>query len=110
MFGDSAPGLSRSYFGFFGWLGHDVDLWNGLVTEALEREEKGLEKSWPLILGYDCDPVAVSAARKNIEKAGLSDHIQIKQAELATLRSPDKARECCCQIFPMGNDFPRQNR
>jgi 23S rRNA (guanine2445-N2)-methyltransferase / 23S rRNA (guanine2069-N7)-methyltransferase len=90
MFGDSAPGLSRSHFGFFGWLGHDAKLWNSLVTEALEREERGLEKSWPLMLGYDCDPVAVSAARKNIEVAGLAEHIQIKQAELATLRSPDK--------------------
>ena len=90
MFGDSAPGLSRSYFGFFGWLGHDENLWNSLVAEALEREERGLAKSWPLMLGYDCDPVAVSAARKNIEKAGLEDHIQIKQAELATLHSPDK--------------------
>jgi len=90
MFGDSAPGLSRSHFGFFGWLGHDVILWNGLVEEALEREEEGLDKNWPLIIGYDCDPVAVSAARKNIEKAGLGEQIQIKQAELATLRSPDK--------------------
>lgn len=90
MFGDSAPGLSRSHFGFFGWLGHDENLWNNLVTEALEREEKGLEKNWPLMLGYDCDPVAVSAARKNIEMAGLAEHIQVKQAELATLGSPDK--------------------
>lgn len=90
MFGDSAPGLSRSHFGFFGWLGHDADLWNSLVAEAMEREERGLDKRWPLLLGYDCDPVAVSAARKNVEKAGLEDHIQIKQAELATLHSPDK--------------------
>jgi 23S rRNA (guanine2445-N2)-methyltransferase / 23S rRNA (guanine2069-N7)-methyltransferase len=90
MYGDSAPGLSRNYFGFLGWLGHDANLWNSLVEEALEREERGLEKNWPQIIGYDCDPVAVSAARKNIEKAGLTEQIQIKQAELATLRSPDK--------------------
>lgn len=90
MYGDSAPGLSRSHFGFFGWLGHDENLWDSLVAEALEREEKGLEKSWPQILGYDCDPIAVSAARKNIEMAGLTEQIQIKQAELATLGSPDK--------------------
>ena len=88
MFGDSAPGLSRSYFGFLGWLGHDKALWDRLVAEALEREETGLTQKWPLILGYDADPVAVSAARKNIEKAGLENHIQIKQAELATLGSP----------------------
>ena len=42
MFGDSAPGLSRSYFGFLGWLGHDAGLWDRLVAEALEREERGL--------------------------------------------------------------------
>ena len=90
MFGDSAPGLSRSYFGFVGWRGHDAALWDGLVAEALEREERALAKRWPLLLGYDADPVAVSAARKNIEKAGLEDHIQIKQAELATLYSPSK--------------------
>jgi len=90
MFGDSAPGLSRSYFGFFGWQGHDPELWNWLVAEALEREERGLIRDWPQLLGYDCDPLAVSAARKNIEKAGLAEHIQVKQAELATLRSPDK--------------------
>ncbi len=90
MFGDSAPGLSRNYFGFSGWLGHDEALWNGLVTEAMEREEEGLKKKWPLIIGYDCDPVAVSAARKNVEMAGLEEQIQVKQAELATLRPPDK--------------------
>lgn len=90
MFGDSAPGLSRSHFGFFGWLGHDRELWSRLVAEALEREELGLTKRWPLLLGYDCDPVAVSAARKNIEKAGLAEQIQVKQAELATLQPPAK--------------------
>ncbi len=90
IFGDSAPGLSRSHFGFFGWRNHDRKLWSLLVAEALEREEKGLAKKWPLLLGYDCDPVAVSAARKNIEKAGLAGLIQVKQAELATLAAPAK--------------------
>lgn len=90
MFGDSAPGLSRNYFGFLGWLGHEASLWDSLVSEALEREERGLSKKWPIIQGYDADPVAVSAARHNVELAGLSDQIQVKQAELATLYSPDK--------------------
>lgn len=90
MFGDSAPGLSRPYFGFMGWLGHDKRLWRTLVTEAMEREERGTQKNWPLIVGYDCDPVVVNAARKNIERAGLDQHIKVKQAELATLQPPDK--------------------
>ncbi len=88
MFGDIAPGLFRWYYGFLGWKGHDGELWQNLVLEAEERKEKGLQKEWPQILGYDCDPIAVSSARKNIELAGLADFIQIKQAELATLNPP----------------------
>lgn len=90
MFGDSAPGLSRKYFGFFGWSQHNELLWQKLVEEAVKREELMINRKWPLLLGYDADPVAVSAARKNVVKAGLEDKIQIKQAELATLLPPSK--------------------
>jgi 23S rRNA (guanine2445-N2)-methyltransferase / 23S rRNA (guanine2069-N7)-methyltransferase len=89
MYGDSAPGLSRSYFGFMGWLSHDEGLWRTLVSEAIEREEQGSRKSWPIIIGYDCDPVVVNAARKNIERAGLDNYINVKQAEIASLQPPD---------------------
>jgi 23S rRNA (guanine2445-N2)-methyltransferase / 23S rRNA (guanine2069-N7)-methyltransferase len=90
MFGDSAPGLSRNYFGFFGWLGHDDRLWRSLVEEASAREESGIDKIWPLIVGYDCDPAAVRAARKNVKLAGLDRQIMINQGEVATLQPPDK--------------------
>lgn len=89
MYSDSAPGLSRSYFGFMGWLGHDESLWRALVSEATEREEQGSRKSWPLIIGYDCDPVVVNAARKNIERAGLDQYVNVKQAEISSLQPPD---------------------
>ena len=90
IYGDSAPGLSRGYFGFTGWKGYDPDLWESLVNEAVAREEAGLEKKWPLLLGYDADPVVVAAARKNIARAGLEDRIRVKQAELAVLQRPGK--------------------
>ncbi|BHH85481.1 bifunctional 23S rRNA (guanine(2069)-N(7))-methyltransferase RlmK/23S rRNA (guanine(2445)-N(2))-methyltransferase RlmL [Desulforhopalus sp. 52FAK] len=90
MFGDSAPGLSRNYFGFYEWGGHDDTLWRELVEEAMAREDKGLEKEWPVIIGYDSDHVAVSAAKKNIQQAGLEDYIQVRQAELASLSPPSK--------------------
>ncbi len=90
MFGDVAPGISRPYFGFFGWRQHDNLLWQNLVDEATSREEAGLDKKWPVFLGYDADPVAVSAARKNIVRAGLDGVIQVKQGELATLTPPCK--------------------
>lgn len=88
IFGDAAPGLSRSYFGFTGWKGHDKVLWDGLVDEAIEREEAGLEREWPLMLGYDADPRAVAVARSNIENACYEDKIVIKQGQLANLRRP----------------------
>ena len=88
MFGDSAPGLSRSSFGFMGWRQHDARLWERLVEEAVAREEVGLSRKWPVFLGYDADPRVVAAARKNIEKAGLEDFIRVKQAELARLQPP----------------------
>jgi 23S rRNA (guanine2069-N7)-methyltransferase / 23S rRNA (guanine2445-N2)-methyltransferase len=88
IFGDAAPGLSRSYFGFTGWKGHDKVLWDRLVEEAVEREEAGLEREWPLILGYDADPRAVAVARSNIEHACYEDKIVIKQGQLARLRRP----------------------
>ena len=86
--GDSAPGLSRRYFGFMGWLGHKEELWRSLVTEALDREEQGSRKEWPLLIGCDCDPAAVAAARKNIERAGLEQYIEVHQAEIAMLSPP----------------------
>jgi len=88
IFGDAAPGLSRSYFGFSGWKMHDRTLWDRLVDEAIEREEAGLEREWPLMLGYDADPRAVAVARSNVENACYEDKIVIKQGQLANLRRP----------------------
>ena len=88
IFGDSAPGLSRSYFGFMGWKQHDRSLWEALVDEALEREEAGNARDWPVLSGYDSDPESVRAARKNVSKAGLDNRITIQRAELAFLKSP----------------------
>jgi 23S rRNA (guanine2445-N2)-methyltransferase / 23S rRNA (guanine2069-N7)-methyltransferase len=96
IFGDSAPGLSRIYFGFTGWEGHDTVLWDSLVNEAVAREEAGLDKKWPLILGYDADPVVVAAARKNIVRAGLDERIRVKQAEIAVLQRPGKKGIVVC--------------
>lgn len=88
LFGDVAPGLQRKTFGFMFWNRHDERLWEKLVSEALEREERGMEKPWPQIIGYDADPKAVKAARQNIIAAGLEDKIQIGQLQLADLKRP----------------------
>ena len=87
MYGDSAPGLGRKYFGMFGWRGHDVKLWNALVTEAIEREVAGRKKRWPKIRGYDGDQKAVRISRENIYNAGLDDLIKVSGREFFALQS-----------------------
>lgn len=88
IIGDSAPGLLRERFGFMSWQGHNPRFWDKLVAEALEREDRLAETDWPQIIGYDADPRAVAAARRNITNAGLSGRITVKQRQLADLQPP----------------------
>ncbi|MBW1750664.1 MAG: bifunctional 23S rRNA (guanine(2069)-N(7))-methyltransferase RlmK/23S rRNA (guanine(2445)-N(2))-methyltransferase RlmL, partial [Deltaproteobacteria bacterium] len=88
ILGDSAPGLLRKTFGFMYWHRHNKKLWEKLVAEALEREDKRTEIKWPPIIGYDADPHVVAVARKNIINAGLKDKIVVKQRQLDRLQPP----------------------
>ena len=88
LYGDVAPGLQRKTFGFQHWKHHNQILWEKLVDEALQREDKGMHKPWPRIIGFDADPKAVEAARKNIEAAGFDDKIQVNHCPIAFLKRP----------------------
>lgn len=88
MISNSAPGLLRKTFGFMGWNKHDHLLWERLVQEALEQENRSMPKVWPQFIGYDADPGVVAAARKNAVAAGLRDVIVIQHRQLAQLHSP----------------------
>ena len=79
---DIAPGLQRSHFGFARWRGHDSSTWNALVGEAQERRGNGLNRV-PAIRGYDHDPRAIDAARKNLARANLKDRVAFEQRALA---------------------------
>ncbi|MGH8507342.1 MAG: bifunctional 23S rRNA (guanine(2069)-N(7))-methyltransferase RlmK/23S rRNA (guanine(2445)-N(2))-methyltransferase RlmL [Gammaproteobacteria bacterium] len=78
---DIAPGLTRGHFGFLAWRGHDQLLWERLQDEAQARKQEGI-KNIPPIAGYDRDPSAVSAARKNAERAGVAGVTQFTRQEL----------------------------
>lgn len=82
MAADIAPGLQRRRFGFFNWRGHDSSSWETLIAEARERREVGLERL-PHIRGYDHDPRAIDAARKNLARADLADRITFELRALA---------------------------
>jgi 23S rRNA (guanine2445-N2)-methyltransferase / 23S rRNA (guanine2069-N7)-methyltransferase len=109
IYGDSAPGLSRTYYGFSHWLGHRQELWSTLVAEALQREEAGLRGKWPRIIGYDSDPEMVAVARSNIENAGLEERIEIKCRDIAFLQSPSQQGFIISNL-PYGERLSEKNR
>lgn len=84
---DCAPGLTRSYYGFLGWCGHDPELWQRLLDEARQRRSAGLAQL-PQIVGYDADPRAIKAAWANAARAGLQEKVHFERRELAALIGP----------------------
>lgn len=93
MAADIAPNLKRQHWGFSHWLGHEPSVWQGLLDEAEQRAEKGLQQPPLWIRGYEADPRLIQPARNNIERAGLSAWVNIYQGELATFApQPDQGQ------------------
>ena len=82
--GDRAPGLTREYFGFLGWRGHDAPLWERLRAEALARAQAG-DASLATVRGRDRETQAIRAARENAARAGVAGrvHLEVGQLERA---------------------------
>lgn len=88
MAADIAPGLQRDYYGFLGWKKHDPSLWQQLLDEARQRREAGLKRPLPKIMGYDAEYEALTATRKNAQRAGVTALLELGQRELHALRRP----------------------
>ena len=90
--GDRAPGLSREYFGFFGWRGHDPGLWREVRTAAEERARTGASRLGSVaIRGQDRDAVAVRMATDNAERAELPESVSFAAKALADAAPPQRA-------------------
>lgn len=87
MAGDRAPGLSRRYWGFTGWLQHDPAMWITLTAEARARRAAAEDKI-PPILGYDADPSAVQASLHNIDRASVKGRVWAYRKELSLWQMP----------------------
>jgi 23S rRNA (guanine2445-N2)-methyltransferase / 23S rRNA (guanine2069-N7)-methyltransferase len=79
---ERAPGLTREYFGFLGWRGHDVPLWEQLLMEARARIRAD-DAVTATVRGRDRDAVAIRAARANAERAGVDGLAQLGVGALA---------------------------
>ncbi len=93
---DRAPGLSRDYWGFKGWLGYDSALWERLVTKAEHRFASGLSDAAvgnsPLLIGSDSDRRAIELARTSAEKLGVADAVHFCVAPVTETHSTLKAQ------------------
>jgi 23S rRNA (guanine2445-N2)-methyltransferase / 23S rRNA (guanine2069-N7)-methyltransferase len=88
--GDVAPGLLRSYWGFAGWLGHDVAAWEALLADADDRAEAGLSQL-PPIVGSDVDARAIELAHANVARAGLKGRVRLEVRGVSDLERPTDA-------------------
>lgn len=78
-----APGLWRKSYAFERWQDYDADLFQTIYND--DSAERAFTHH---IYGYDNDPKAVLAARKNIRAAGLSDMITVTQADFKDFTQP----------------------
>jgi putative N6-adenine-specific DNA methylase len=79
-----APGLSRPGFGFQSWRDYDHQLWLELVAQA----EGSAVPQRALIYGSDIEPATVAIARRNIDRAGLSELITVECKDFHDARPP----------------------
>ncbi|MBI4510990.1 MAG: class I SAM-dependent RNA methyltransferase [Deltaproteobacteria bacterium] len=79
-----APGLMRT-FAFAHWPGFDQALWERLVAEARAK----IHPPGASLVGADRHPSAVGIARRNAERAGLSDTARFLQADVRQAHVPE---------------------
>ncbi len=88
MAADVAPGLKREYFGFLGWLQHDIALWRGLLEEANARAQTGLRALRSVFFGGDLDPHMVQVTKRNAQDAGVAGFFTLERQDVANAAPP----------------------
>jgi putative N6-adenine-specific DNA methylase len=79
------PGLTRKWFGFFGWPDFDKGLWSAVRDEA----RRGVRPALPsLVGGSDVRSDAVEFARGNARAAGVGHLLKFERLELKQARPP----------------------
>jgi 23S rRNA (guanine2445-N2)-methyltransferase / 23S rRNA (guanine2069-N7)-methyltransferase len=77
-----APGLTRDYFGFSGWRGHDPALWEQVRTEAL-AQVRALPPEHRPLRGIDRDAASIRAAVGNAQCAAIAPWVHFSTGLLA---------------------------
>lgn len=82
-----APGTLRKKFGFQNWLNYKEEVWDKLVTEALDAEKESLDFN---LYGYDIDRQVISKAKSNAKLAGVDHVVQFKSETIAVVKAPEE--------------------
>jgi len=99
---DRAPGLTRDYFGFLGWRGHDAALWARVRAQAEARARAGAGHAL-LLRGSDRDPRVIDTARENARRARVAELVRFEAASLgAAAPAPGSAAGLLCTNPPYG--------
>ncbi|MBN2651583.1 MAG: bifunctional 23S rRNA (guanine(2069)-N(7))-methyltransferase RlmK/23S rRNA (guanine(2445)-N(2))-methyltransferase RlmL [Spirochaetales bacterium] len=77
------PGLLRSHFGFEFWKDHSAEIYRQIRGEV----EALISYTDNIFIGSDLDPRAIDIARKNLERAGVSDYVRLFVADATTVSS-----------------------
>ena len=77
--------INRAHFSFQDWPDFDQELWTLIRESQLKRAKDCFGK----IIGYDLDPHTIESAKKNIEKAGLNEYIDISCANFFNTHKPE---------------------
>jgi 23S rRNA (guanine2445-N2)-methyltransferase / 23S rRNA (guanine2069-N7)-methyltransferase len=93
-----APGLQREYFGFLGWRGHDVALWERLRAEARALARPEIRS---LVRGSDQDRQALEHCADNARRAGVESLVRFECDALGSVR-PCGAAGLICTNPPYG--------
>jgi putative N6-adenine-specific DNA methylase len=79
------PGRFRQFYGFQRWKDYDEDLFDQVKKEA---GSKGVIPGVK-IFASDISENSVAQAKANVESAGLSDLISVRQSDFRDLKSPE---------------------
>ncbi len=85
---DIAPGLLQSFARPVDPLIRDPDLCAALVVEARARQDAGRRAFTGRIRGFDHSGPSIAMARRNIQRAGLDDFVQVEEADARQVDPP----------------------
>lgn len=87
MAADIDPGILPGAPGLNGWRGHDVSIWELLVSEARARRKVGV-KTMPTLIGIDQDAGLVEMARANAARAQIEYAVTFSQGDFRHIKPP----------------------